>query len=71
MTLIKLNDNLNTVINLKHVEYLYTEYIKGSNPYYVINVGFLSGKTKNLRYEISNKDIYIKDIKRINKYINR
>ena len=71
MTLIKLNDNLGTVINMKYIEYINTEYIKGSNPYYVINIGFASGKLNHLRYEITNRDIYEEDIRYINRFISR
>ena len=71
MTLIKLNDNLGTVVNMKYIEYINTEYIKGSNPYYVINIGFVSGKLNHLRYEITNRDIYEDDIKYINRFISR
>ena len=58
MKLIKLNDNLGTIINLKQVETIWTQYIEGSNPYYTINISFISGKTEHLRYEVINKDIY-------------
>ena len=71
MTLIKLNDELGTVINLKYVEYLYTEYINCSKPYYAINIRFVSGDLKELRYKLAYSDVYKRDIDNINKFITR
>ena len=71
MTLIKLNDNLGTVINLHYIEDICTKYVDGSNPYYTINIGFASGNVKHLKYEIENKAMYEKDINYINRFIHR
>lgn len=71
MTFIKLNDNLETVVNMEYIEYINTEYIKGSNLYYVINIGFVSGELNHLKYNINNRDIYEEDIRYINRFISR
>ena len=71
MKLIKLNDNLGTIINLEQVEYIWTSYTEGSNPYYTINIGFISGDVKHLRYEMTNEDMYEEDRKYILGFVNR
>ena len=69
MTLIRLNDNSNTVINLNNIEYMNLGYTENRNPCYTIQIGFISGNTKQLIYDQKNMDTFEEDVKYISGFM--
>lgn len=66
MKFIKLNNKIETIVNLEYIEFIETKHIEGSNPYFELCIGFTSGKYKEIRYEIYEEQKLCKDISGLN-----